>query len=225
MVHAPDRVKIRRQLRQRRRESVARLTLRLGLAAAVIALALTSATAARADLLPGLLGGNCGTTSQVFAQWGDFASYYFPSNGGFESGAAGWSLPSGSHVVADNEPFRVHGSRDTYSLAVPAGDSVTTPPLCYGVLYPSIRFFAKSTSGENGTIQVRVKVRSLLGVLTILDGGRLTVGQEWSPTQVHLQLGAALASLVGAKTMQVELVPSTGVQIDDFYVDPFLQRG
>jgi hypothetical protein len=201
---------------------VARLTFRLVFATAVVALALTSATAAKADLLPGLLGGNCGSTSAVFAPWGDLASYYFATNGGFESGASGWTLPAGARVVADNEQFRVHGSRDSYSLAVPAGGSVTTPSLCYGVLYPSIRFFAKSTSGQNGTIAVRVKVRSLLGVLTILDGGRLSVGQEWAPTQAHLQLGAALASLVGAKTMQVELVPSTGVAIDDFYVDPLL---
>jgi hypothetical protein len=213
------------QLRRTKGEnSVARLIVRLGIASAVIALALTSATVARADLLPGLLGGNCGSTSTVFAPWGDFASYYFGTNGGFESGTSGWSLPRGAQVVAENEPFAVHETDDHQSLAIPAGGSTTTPSLCYGVLYPSIRFFAKSTSGESGYISVRVKVRSVLGLLTVLDGGRLTVGPDWSPTEAHLQLGAALASLVGAKSMQVELVPSTGVQIDDFYVDPLLSK-
>jgi hypothetical protein len=197
---------------------------RLVLAGTVIALALSSATAAKADLLPGLLGGNCGSTSRVFSPWGDLGSYYFASNGGFESGANGWSLPRGAGVVAENEPFFVHGARDRYALSVPAGATVTTPALCYGVLYPTSRLFARSTTGESGTIRVRVQVRSLLGLLTVLDLGTLNVGPEWSPTPVHLQLGAALAALVGSKTMQVQFIPSTGVLIDDLYVDPLISK-
>jgi len=132
---------------------------------------------------------------------------------------------TGALLIQPGRPaFAVHAPADHQSLAIPAGGSTTTPSLCYGVLYPSIRFFAKSTSGESGYISVRVKVRSVLGLLTVLDGGRLTVGPDWSPTEAHLQLGAALASFVGAKSMQVELVPSTGVQIDDFYVDPLLSK-
>lgn len=203
---------------------MARLIHRMVLAGTVIALALSSATAAKADLLPGLLGGNCGSTSRVFSPWGDLGAYYFASNGGFESGANGWSLPRGAAVVAENEPFFVHGSRDRYSLAIPAGTTVTTPSLCYGVLYPTSRLFARSTTGENGTIRVRVQVRSLLGILTVLDLGSLSVGPDWSPTPVHLQLGAALAALVGAKTMQVQFIPSTGVLIDDLYVDPLISK-
>jgi hypothetical protein len=200
------------------------LTLRLALAGAVFALALTSASAAKADLLPGLLGGNCGATAHVFAPWGDFGSYYYASNGGFEAGASGWDLGRGAQVVAENEPYHAHGAGDSSSLAVPAGAMVTTPPICYGTLYPTSRMFARSTTGQDGSIRVRVKVRSLLGLLTVLDLGQIPVGTEWSPTPVHLQLGAALAALVGAKTMQVQFIPSTGVLIDDLYVDPLLSK-
>ena len=203
---------------------MARLTLRLLVASAVTALSLVSATAAKADLLPGLLGGNCGSTSHVFAPWGDYGSYYFASNGGFESGAYGWSLPRGAQIVAENEPFRVHGAGDRYSLAIPSGATATTPSICYGTLYPTSRLFARSTSGKAGTIRVRVVVRSLLGILTILDVGTLDVTPTWAPTPVHLQLGAALAALVGSKSMQVQFVPSTGVLIDDLYVDPLISN-
>jgi hypothetical protein len=200
------------------------MTLRLALAGAVLALALTSASAAKADLLPGLLGGNCGSTSKVFAPWGDLGSYYYASNGGFEAGGAGWDLGRNAQIVAENEPFYVRGAGDRYSLAIPAGTTVTTPSICYGTLYPTSRLFARSTTGQDGSIRVRVKVRSLLGLLTVLDLGTLPVGTEWSPTPVHLQLGAALAALVGSKTMQVQFIPSTGVLIDDLYVDPLLSK-
>jgi hypothetical protein len=191
--------------------------------AAVAAVAATTTGTAKADLLPGLLGGNCGSTSKVFAPWGDYGSYYFATNGGLESGSTGWSLSGGAKVVSGNEPFYVHAAGDKSSLAIPAGATVTSPALCYGATYPRVRFFA--TSSGPVTIRVRVVTRSVLGLLRILDAGSVTFGGGWAPAPSYVYLGSALASLVGVKSMQIQLVPSGAVQIDDLYVDPLLQDG
>jgi len=201
---------------------VARLVLRLALATATVAVALTSATAAKADLLPGLLGGNCGSTSAVFAPWGDPLKYYFAPNGGFESGSTGWSLSGGARVVDGNEKFFVHSTRDSHSLLIPKGGSASIN-VCYGLTYPGFRFFAKST-GTSSKIRVRVVARSLLGILSILDGGGTTIGSDWAPATKISCLFSALVAPLGTKSMQIQIFADDDVLIDDLYVDPFLQR-
>jgi hypothetical protein len=202
---------------------VARLILRLGLVGAVIALALSSATTAKADLLPGLLGGNCGTTSAVFSQWGDPLQYYFAPNGGFESGTTNWSLAGGARVVDGNEKFFVHSTRDSHSLLMPQGSSASIN-VCYGVTYPGFRFFAKSANGNSARLHVRVVARSLLGVLSILDGGGASAGSDWAPATKISCLFSALVAPLGTKSMQIQIFADDDLLIDDLYVDPFLQR-
>ena len=126
--------------------------------------ALGATTRAHAD--GGLLGGNCGSTTQAFAAWGDPSSYYFPANGGFENGASGWALSGGAAVVNGNEPFNLHSATDSHSLSIPAGGSASTS-LCFGVLYPSLRFVA---AGSGATVHVTVSAQNLLGVVSTLDG-------------------------------------------------------
>jgi hypothetical protein len=161
--------------------------------------------------------------SRVFAPWGDFAPYYFAPNGGFESGAQGWTLSGGAQVVAGNEPFNVHSSGDRYSLSIPNGVTVTSPALCSGVTYKGLRFFAVSPGGS-ATIHVRVIARGLLSILAVLDGGNIQVGSTWAPTPVST-LFTGLSELAGVKSIQIQLTASGNVQIDDLYVDPLLQEG
>jgi hypothetical protein len=125
--------------------------------------------------------------------------------------------------VGGNEPFYVHSPNDRSALDLPAGSTATSPPLCFGVAYPRLRFFAVSTSDAPATIRVRVVSWSLLGGLKILDAGSVTAGTSWAPPS-YMCLGSALASVVGTKVMQIQLVPSAGVRIDDVYVDPLLQE-
>jgi hypothetical protein len=203
---------------------VARLSLRLSLVSALalaVACGFTSAPA-KADVLPILFGGNCGATQQPFAQFGDTHSYYFTSNGGFESGSTGWSLGYGAKVASGNETFYAHGTADRSSLLIPNGVRVTSPSLCFGTFYPGARFFARSPSGS-GTIHVRLVTRSLLGILSILDGGTIAVGPDWAPTSRIGTLWSQVAVLGGAKSVQLELTASGDVQIDDVYIDPLLQ--
>jgi hypothetical protein len=80
--------------------------------------------------------------------------------------------------------------------------------------------------GGNAVIHVRVVSRSLLGVLSTLDGGRFTVGSSWAPSPKLSTLFSALASPVGSKTMQLQISVESGkALVDDLYIDPFLTKG
>jgi len=190
----------------------------------VVATALAStAGSAKAGLITGLLGGNCGVTAPVFAPWGDFAGYYFAPNGGLESGSTGWTLGGGAAVVTQyNEPWYLSGF-GSRALQIPTGGSAAIN-VCYGLTYPGVRFFV---AGENSTavVHVRVVSHSLLGVLSILDGGTFKAGTGWAPSPKISTLFSALAAPVGTKTMQLQFTVESGTaQIDDVFVDPLLVR-
>jgi hypothetical protein len=186
----------------------------------VVATALAStAGTAKASLI----GGNCGAMAPVFAPWGDWSSYYFAPNGGLENGSTGWTLGGGAAVVAaDNEPWYLAGF-GSHALEIPKGGSASIN-VCYGVTYPAVRFFV---AGEDGPARVHVRVvtRSLLGLLSVLDGGTFTADQGWHPSPKTSTLLSSLASLLGTKTMQLQFTVESGTaQIDDLFVDPFLTR-
>ena len=170
-----------------------------------------------------LIGGNCGALAPVFAPWGDWSSYYFAPNGGFESGAYGWSLGGGAAVVTQsNEPWYLAGF-GSHALQIPQGGSASIN-VCYGLTYPAVRFLAAGQGGP-ATVHVRVLTRSLLGVLSVLDGGTFTTAEGWAPSPQTSTLLSSLASLVGTKSMQLQFTVEDGTaQIDDLFVDPFLTR-
>lgn len=199
---------------------------RVGALVAVVAVTAFAATAgtAKAGLITGLLGGaNCGATAPVFLPWGDWDFYYFAPNGGFENGSAGWSLGGGAAVVSqDNEPWYLAGF-GSHALQIPAGGSASIN-VCYGLTYPGVRFFAAGVGG-NATIHVRVVAHSLLGLLSVLDGGTFTASQGWSPSPKVSTLFSALAAPLGTNSMTLEFTVESGTaQIDDLFVDPFLAK-
>jgi len=187
-----------------------------------VALASTAATA-RADLAPGLLGGNCGSVSTVFAPWKDSSSYYFAGNGGFESGATGWSLSGRASVVSgSNDAFRLSGA-GSHALSLGTG-SVASINVCYGLTYPAVRFVASGVNGS-AVVHVRVFAKNILGVLSVLDGGRFTVTNGWAPAPKLSTLFSALIAPLGTKTMQLQISVESGTAlVDDLYVDPFLSK-
>ena len=192
------------------------------LVVATAALASTVGTA-RAGVITGLLGGGCGPTVPAFAAWGDWSGYYFAPNVGFEDGSAGWSLSGGATVVTqDNEPWFLAGF-GTHALSIPAGGSASVS-VCYGLTYPGVRVFASGTGGP-ATIHVRVLAHSLLGVLSVLDGGTFTAGSQWSPSPKISTLFSALAAPLGSKSMELQFTVENGTAlIDDLFVDPLLVR-
>jgi hypothetical protein len=191
----------------------------------VVGLAATGGTAnAGGGLLSGLLGGGCGPTAPVFLPWGDWASYYFAPNGGFESGSAGWTLSGGATVVQqENEPWFLAGF-GSHALQIPSGGSASVS-VCFGATYPAVRAFAAGQGGP-ATIRVRVVSRGLLGALSVLDGGTFQVGESWKPTPKLSTLLSALASPLGAKTMTLQFTVENGTaQIDDLFINPYLMKG
>jgi len=204
---------------------VARSSMRFSLLVAALAASAVAASAASAGNVPSsvttaLIGGNCGSTAQVFAPYGDQRAYYFTSDGGFEGGGAGWTFTGGTKVVAGNETSYLHSSSDRSSLLIPNGGTATSPALCFGLLYPGIRMM---TSGS-GTLHVQVVAHGLLGALSVLDGGTVAVNGGWAPTQVISTTLSQLNIPVGTKSIQIVLSSTGNVQVDDLYIDPFLSR-
>ena len=92
---------------------------------------------------------------QPFAQWGDSAHYTLVGDGDLTAGAAGWDL-DGADLVADNEPWYVHGGDTPRALRLRAGDSATTPPICVSLAHPTMRFFLRNRGGLLGALTVEV---------------------------------------------------------------------
>jgi hypothetical protein len=194
---------------------------RLVLLFLVVGATLFASTAGSAQA--GLFGGGCGLNAPVFTPWGDSANYYYATNGGFEWGSYGWTLGGGAGVVShSNEPYYL-GGYGSHALEIPAGGSASIN-VCYGLTYPGIRLFAQGEDGP-ARIHVRIVTHSLLGVLSVLDGGTFTANESWAPSPRVSSLCSALASLVGAKSMQLQFTVESGTaQIDDLFVDPFLSE-
>jgi hypothetical protein len=189
----------------------------------VFAVAATGGTArAGGGLLGGLVGGNCGSTQQVFAHWQDYAGYYFASNGGFESGTTGWNVSGPAALAGTNDPYDLSGPGDT-SLTLGRGGTASIS-VCYGLTYPAVRFVAAGVGGP-ATIHVRVVAHSLLGLLSTLDGGTFTVPAGWDAAPKLSTLFSALAAPLGTKSMELRITVESGTaQIDDLFVDPWLTK-
>ena len=188
------------------------------------------ATPAKADsllsgVLPGLVSPSdtpttCDTNaSQPFARWGDTSSYVLVPGGSFEAGSAAWKLSGGAKIVYGNEPFYVRSSADRHSLYLPAGSSVTTPPMCFGLGDWKVRFF----SVGSGTVRVKIVVKSLLGVLSVLDGGSASSGSTWQPSPEVRMLLTNVTGLLATDSISLRFIPANtaGVRIDDVYLDPW----
>jgi hypothetical protein len=202
--------------------------------AGALALALLAAPAAQAGLVSGVLPGlvspsdtpaTCDTNaSQAFKSVdGDRSSYVLVPGGSFENGAPGWTLGRGATVVNGNEPWKVHRTGDNRSLYIPSGSSATTPPMCFAPGDWHMRFFAASSSSKLSSLQVRVRVKSLLGVLSILDGGKIATDTAWQPSA---RIGLLLSNVTGilaTDSISFQFVPSDSAswRIDDAYLDPW----
>ena len=194
---------------------------RIGVALiAALVVALATATASSAAI--GSSSCNYGPATHPFASWGDVASYTLVPGASFESGASGWALAGGAHVVLGNESYYASSPSDYHSLALPSGSSATTPPFCVGLSRPTIRFFVVNGGSSSSHLRVKVVFRGLLGILGILDGGTISAGRAWQPSPALL---ATLNAPLGTKAAQFVFTPtdSSGVwRIDDLYVDPWV---
>ena len=186
-------------------------------AAVVLAGAAGTTRSAHGALLP-----FCGSTSQVFAPWSDNAGYYFASNGGFENGTTGWRVSGAASLANANDPYNLSGP-GSRALTLGTGGTASIN-VCYGLTYPAVRFVAAGVDGS-ARIHLRVYSHSLLGVLSILDGGTFTVPSGWDAAPKLSTLFSALAAPLGTSSMELRISVESGTaQVDDLFVDPFLTR-
>jgi hypothetical protein len=189
--------------------------------AAVALLALAAfAGSAQACSYPG--------AKQVFSPWGDQHSYVLAPDGGFESGAAGWSLKSGASVVAGNESYYINNTVDSKALSLPGGSSALSPPVCMSLDTPLFRMMARNTGDPSSRLRVEA-LYGLLGLVRTNVVSTVTAGSSWAPTQ-QMSTVLGLSTIVGTlipSAIQVRITPldSKGQwQVDDFHVDPFARH-
>jgi len=164
---------------------------------------------------------------QVFRPWGDTSSYVLAPDGGFEAGGSGWSLGGGARAADGNESFFLNGASDSRSLALPAGSSAVSPPVCMSIDTPHLRLLARNTGDPASTLRVEATY-SLLGLVRTKTVGTVKGSPTWGPTQ-QVSTVLTLSTIVGTlipSSIQIRITPvgSGNWQVDDVYVDPFARH-
>ena len=163
------------------------------------------------------------TYVQPFTPWLDYANYVMLPNGSFES-TDEWSLSGGASQVSGNEPFYVNDSGDSNSLALPSGASAVSPSMCFTLLHPDLRFFARNTGSSASTLEVDA-ITNILGLKITTPVAILASGSSWQPTAPMPFLTNLLSPV--SEGIQFKFVArgrGGAWQIDDVYVDPFKER-
>jgi hypothetical protein len=202
---------------------------RAALVAVVLAaLALAAAPADAAEA--GVGGCPSSTLEQPFAPWLDPFGYVLVPNGGFESGAAGWTLGWTATVAPGNESFSVGGAHDSRSLSLPPSSSATSSGICVDGASPDLRLFVKNTGSLLSTLAVEVLYTDALGEDRAITVARVAGGSSWQPTPPIPLLAnlTALPLVTNGTTTLAFRFRAEGVlgvlggwRIDDVYVDPF----
>ena len=156
--------------------------------------------------------------SKTFAPWGDSAYYMLTPGGSFESGTPSWKLGGGAKIVSGNESFYLNSKTDTKSLSMPSGSTAITPTMCFQAGDWHMRFVGKGT----GRVRVTIMVPSLLGLISVLDGGTVRPGGTWAPSPKVSLLLTNVGGLLTTRAIALKFTATDGSsQIDDVYLDPF----
>jgi hypothetical protein len=189
-------------------------------ATAVLAISVAGAGAAQACNYTG--------AQQVFKPWGDQHSYVLAPDGGFEAGGQGWSLGGGGKTVAENEPFHLNDAGDSHSLALPAGSTAVSPPICMSLDTPMFRLMARNGGDPSSGLRVEATY-ALLGLVRTKTVSTVYGSSSWAPSQ-QMSTVLSLSTIVGTvipSAIQIRITPlgSGGQwQVDDLYIDPFARH-
>ena len=164
-------------------------------------------------------------TTKAFAAFGDTADYNLAPSGAFESGASGWAL-TGASVVKGNEPWKIHGSRDTKALAINATGLAVSPSFCVGIEHPTFRFFARRTSGTWGQLNVKLRWNEPGGATNETVVASIGAGDTAWQVTGRIALSTVLPLWNSGQTASVQLVLDPedyggAWAVDDIYIDPW----
>jgi hypothetical protein len=184
--------------------------------------ALTTQSAEGGLIGTGAASGCDSAASHPFEAWGDRANYLLMPGGSFEAGSPAWTLSKGAYVGPGNEPFQTERDNGSRSLYLPPGSTANSPTGCFKFGDWHARFFVRGVGLRGGRLEVDVVVRSLLGVLTVLDGGSVAPSGEWTPSPRIGMLLCNVTGLLGTKAVSLRFRAVNGAfQVDDVYLDPF----
>ena len=100
--------------------------------------------------------------------------------------------------------------------------------MCVGIEHPTVRFFARRTSGWLlDSLKVEVLFEGAGGRVNSLPVGVVLAGGSWQPTLPYPVLASLLPLLPGEQTpvaFRFTPVGGAGWQIDDVFVDPWRSR-
>jgi hypothetical protein len=164
--------------------------------------AFAAAPASAAVLVKSAPDCNSSHIEKPFTRWGDNANYFLTPSGDFENGSDGWDLNGGARVVGDNESWKVNGD-GSGALQIPAGATVSSPTVCVGLDHPTIRLFAKRTSGLPllASLAVSVQAETSLGLpVTVPVNAVLLSTGSWSQSGRMLIVANLLPLLPGELT-------------------------
>jgi hypothetical protein len=163
--------------------------------------------------------------SAVFSRWGDSATYFQVSNGGFENGSTDWALGGGASVVSGNETYHVANWWDSQSLKLPPGASAESRTLCISRGEDVLRLFVNNSHVSGAILHVDATVQNpdtgAMGYAAFDVNGDVP-SAPWSPT---IQLG--IPSVPGGSGIEYLTLRFSlrGTQttwlVDDVYIDPY----
>jgi hypothetical protein len=157
---------------------------------------------------------------QPFTAWDDTLDYFLAPDGDFSAGAHGWEL-AGAEVVADNEPWFVHGGDVAAAVRMESGAAATSPAICVGADDPTMRFFARSVGDPTATLDVEVLYTDGDGIPQTLTIGTIAADSaaEWTPvTPLPIIANTYDMTISFRFTAHGE---GSAWLIDDVYVDPY----
>ncbi len=164
--------------------------------------------------------------AQKFKQFGDLAYYNLAAGGDFESKK--WTYTGKTAIIAGNEPWKLNNTKDKSAISIPAGSTAISPPICVGVEHPHFRFVAALTSGNWGTMWVKMRYTDPVSkkVITLIVGSMDFSGgnRAWTVSP-QMGLGNSLP-IYGAATVNVQIIlepiQNSGTwSVDDVFIDPY----
>jgi hypothetical protein len=161
------------------------------------------------------------TFTQPFKAWGDMASYTLAPGGSFETSS--WALAGNAAIADGNEPFYVAGRRHTRSLALGGGGVATSPLMCVGVRYPTMRFFATNLGDLSSSLKVEV-LYTWDGVQRSVLIGSMTGSGSWAPAPAMFMWANYLALFTSGETwiaFRMSVEGQGAWRVDDVFVDPY----
>ena len=123
-----------------------------------------------------------------------------------------WALSGGARTVSGSgEAFSLNSEGDKIALHAVRVVLQLRPTMCFARGDWHLRFVNKGP----GEVRVTVQVRSLLGLLSVLDGGTVRPGDTWTPSPKVGLLLSNVGGLLTTKAISIRLTASDGASQED----------